>query len=177
MELGDLITATMSGQYPLSHIAILLKTRFSLTVFETGYWMMFMGIIYLISATVLNRIINRHIGFSHIVTYMYGLAALAISMMLISQSKWIFYTMIVLYVVSNVLSRIAIKQLYAGFASKDTMGRIMGLSISVGIVSMVLGSYVGGLLLSFNQSGNYVLVFVMLLHFLASWMVLRFQVK
>lgn len=59
-------------------IAILLKTRFSLTVFETGYWMMFMGIIYLISATVLNRIINRHIGFSHIVTYMYGLAALAI---------------------------------------------------------------------------------------------------
>lgn len=98
-------------------------------------------------------------------------------MMLISQSKWIFYTMIVLYVVSNVLSRIAIKQLYAGFASKDTMGRIMGLSISVGIVSMVLGSYVGGLLLSFNQSGNYVLVFVMLLHVLASWMVLRFQVK
>ena len=73
-------------------IAILLKTRFSLTVFETGYWMMFMGMIYLISVTVLNRIINRHIGFSHIVTYMYGLAALAISMMVCSVNPNGFFT-------------------------------------------------------------------------------------
>ena len=80
--------------------------------------------------------------------------------------------MIVLYVVSNVLSRIAIKLCCMLVLHQRTMGRMMGLSISVGIVSMVLGSYVGGLLLSFNQSGNYVLGFVMLLHLLASWMVL-----